>query len=55
MSNTREMRRLSLYIEVNLVKELQELAEKERRSVSFMISDMLQKSVNRKNGKKSNS
>ena len=55
MVNTNEMRRLSVYIDKNLVKSIQMLAEKERRSVSFMISDILQKAVNRKNGKKGNS
>lgn len=50
MINTTEMQRLSLYISKDLVKELKNLAAKERRSVSFMISDMLQKAVNRKAG-----
>lgn len=48
MNKDREMRRLSVYIDKNLVNDLQKLAEKERRSVSFLISDLLQKAVNRK-------
>tara|TARA_R110000868_G_scaffold304243_1_gene564778 strand:- start:1088 stop:1255 length:168 start_codon:yes stop_codon:yes gene_type:complete len=55
MSNNAEMRRLSLYIGKDLVKDIQILADRERRSVSFMVADILQKAVARKNAKKSNS
>ena len=54
-TSEREMRRLTLYIDNNLVKDLQLWAEKDRRSLSFMISDILQKAVNKKSVKKGNS
>lgn len=53
MDKNREMTRLSIYTDKNLIKELQMLADKERRSLSFLVSDILQRVVNRKNAKKS--
>ena len=42
------MTRLSLYIDSNLVAKLQSLAEKDKRSVSFYASQILEKAVKKK-------
>lgn len=55
MNKEKNMRRLSVYIDADLVADLQKLAEKNRRSLSFLVSDILQKAVNKKaNAQKNN-
>lgn len=52
MSNTRDMKRITLYLDVNLLKQVSNLAAKDRRSLSFMVGEILEKAVSRKNAKK---
>lgn len=48
MNNNKQMRRFSIYIDDMLVREIQTLAERERRSVSSYISYVLDKAVSKK-------
>jgi metal-responsive CopG/Arc/MetJ family transcriptional regulator len=46
------MKRITIYIDENLVKEIKETALSKKRSLSFMISVLLQQAVKEKNRKK---
>mgnify|MGYP006266642053 CR=1 FL=1 len=48
MKQEKEMRRLSIYIDKDLVNLVQKLAEKEKRSTSFWVANQLEKAVNKK-------
>lgn len=45
MERQREMRRISIYIDASLVKEVQRLAKNDRRSVSFWVADLIEKEL----------
>lgn len=48
MKKNSKMTRISLYIDSNLASEVQVLAEREKRSVSFYVSSILEKFVSKK-------
>lgn len=48
------MKRTSLYLDESLVGLVKEMADKQKRSVSYMVSALLEAAIREKNRKKKN-
>jgi predicted transcriptional regulator len=48
------MKRTTLYLDENLIQKVKEIAESQKRSVSFMVSVLLEYAIREKQRKKKN-